>query len=125
MPQPTSLVSPHAHDAHFVFITEQASYGVEYSFGQFGSIILAVLPPKILPISRLLVRGSIGETVLLLSQCCSAKALAVINTFLATDGKHSTVRAAMGKSNSIHSQTQHTVLVSKRGEILGVVISPC
>ncbi|PKU46767.1 rna-directed dna polymerase from mobile element jockey-like [Limosa lapponica baueri] len=31
------------------FIAEQMSYGTEYPFGQFGSAVLAVSPPKILP----------------------------------------------------------------------------
>ena len=39
------------------FVAEQTSYGMEYPFGQFGSAVLAVSPPKILPTPSLLVRG--------------------------------------------------------------------
>lgn len=57
---------------------------------------------------------SIGEAVLLQPQHCSAKALAVIaSCFPATNAKHSTARAAMRKSNSIRSQTQHATPASR------------
>ena len=39
------------------FIAEQTSYGMEYPFGQFGSAVLAMSPPKILPTPSLLVGG--------------------------------------------------------------------
>ena len=39
------------------FIAEQMLYGMEYPFGQFGSAVLDVSPPKILPSPSLLVRG--------------------------------------------------------------------
>lgn len=78
------------------------------------SIILAVLPPKTLLISSLLGGRSIGEAVLLQPQRCSSRALAVIaSPFLATSAKHSTARAAVGKSNSIHSQTQRAMPASR------------
>jgi len=32
------------------------SYGMEYAFGQFGSTVLAMAPPKILPAPSLLMR---------------------------------------------------------------------
>jgi len=36
------------------FIAEQMSYGIQYPFGQFVSAVLAISPPKILPILSLL-----------------------------------------------------------------------
>ncbi|KAK4806218.1 hypothetical protein QYF61_001141 [Mycteria americana] len=43
--------------ARGAFIAEQMSYGMEYPFRQFGSAVLAMSPPKILPTPSLLVRG--------------------------------------------------------------------
>ena len=45
MPSPAFLLA---------FIAEQTSYGMEYPFGQFGSAVPAMSPPKILPTPSLL-----------------------------------------------------------------------
>ena len=53
------------------FYTEQTSYGMEYPFGQFGSAVLAMSPPKILPTPSLLGGGgNVGETALMLWEHC-------------------------------------------------------
>lgn len=39
------------------FIAEEMSYGMEYPFGEVGSAVLAMFPPKILPTTSLVVKG--------------------------------------------------------------------
>jgi len=53
---------------------------MEYPFGQFGSAVLAMFPPKILPTPSLLafVGGNIGETSLMLCKYCSAVAKTLV-----------------------------------------------
>lgn len=53
------------------FIAEQMSDGTECPMGQFGSVFLAVSPPKNLLIPRTVVQGDVGEMSLVLCQCCS------------------------------------------------------
>jgi len=60
------------------FVAELMSCGMDYPFGQFGSAVLIMSPPKIFPRPAY--------------------------TFLATNAKHSTVRAAMRKINSISAR---------------------
>ena len=61
------------------FYAEQTSYGMEYPFGQFGSAVLDLSPPKILPTPSLLVRGgNAGETALMLWEHCSAVAKTLV-----------------------------------------------
>jgi len=61
------VVTVNAHTSHppppflLAFIAEQIFYGTEYPFGQFGSAVLPVSPPKILPTPSLLVRGGTLE----------------------------------------------------------------
>ena len=45
------------------FIAEQTSYGMEYPFGQFGSAVLAVSPPKLLPTPSLLLGGMLERSL--------------------------------------------------------------
>lgn len=45
------------------FTAEKTSHGMEYPFGQFWSAVLAMFPPKILPIPNLLDGGEmLGDT---------------------------------------------------------------
>lgn len=39
------------------FLADQVLCGMGYPFGQFGLAVLAIFPPRILPIAGLLVRG--------------------------------------------------------------------
>ena len=100
----TSVVltnAPHPSSFLLAFMAEQTSYGMEGPFGQFGSAVLAVSPPRILPTPSLLgERGGMLER----QPCCCAstaqqqpKHWCVSNIFLATNTKHSTMRAAIGK----------------------------
>lgn len=78
-------------------------------------------PTLILPIRRLLMQGGhVGVPALMLCQHCPAvpKHRCVINTFLGTTAKHSTVRAAMGRTVSgrpnTHAPLNCTLVFSKR-----------
>lgn len=55
------------------FISEQASHGMEYPFGQFGSVILVISPARILTTSLLLVMEEHwrdwADAVLVLPSC--------------------------------------------------------
>jgi len=76
---------------------------MEYHFGRFGSAALAMSPPKILPTLSLLVRGECWRDSFYAVQALlsSNQNTGVINIFLAANTKHSTMRAAVGKINSI------------------------
>jgi len=45
-----------------------------YPFGQFGSAVLAIFAPKVLPTPSLLVKGNVGEAASILCEHCSAGA---------------------------------------------------
>lgn len=89
---------------YVAFRAELTSYATKYPSGHFGSAGLVVLPPKIWPTPSLLMGGRMLERQ---HRCCAntaqqwPKHWGVTNTFLATNAKHGTVRAAMGKMNSI------------------------
>lgn len=84
------------------FTSEPTSYEIEYLFGQFGSAVLVVSSPKILPTLSLERGHNVGETALMLCQCCSVEAIGfAANTFPATNSKNSTRRVALVKNSSI------------------------
>lgn len=98
---PSVLKEPYKKDRDLVpssssfilaFIVEQSSRDMEYHFGQFGSAVPAVSPPKTLLTLSLLVRGEYWRDSLDAVEHSPAvvKALAlVIDTFLATKAQHS------------------------------------
>lgn len=64
--------SPHCLPPFFVSFIAEQKYGMEYSFGQFGSAVLTVFPPSLL-LSMLLGLGvSVGWIVMMLWDHCSA-----------------------------------------------------
>lgn len=83
-------------------IVEQTSYAMEYPFGQFRSSGLAMSPPKIL-LTRLLGEGNAGGTALLSCNQNTGE--------LPTSFQHSTMRAAIGKINSISADQIHTIFM--------------
>ena len=89
-------------------IAEQTSYGMEYPVGQFGSAVLVVSLPKILPTPSLLLSGggNVGDTALVCAGTAQQqpKHRCVINTLLASKRQHSTMRAAVGRINSISAR---------------------
>jgi len=90
----------HAPPLPLAFSAEQTSYFMEYPLGQFGSAVLGLSPPKILPTPSLLGEGgNAGETALMLWSTAQQqpKHRDVTNTFLATNTKHSITRAARAK----------------------------
>jgi len=83
------------------------SYGMEYPFDQFGSAVLAMSPPKILATPSLLGGGGMLEKPPW--SCVSTaqqqpKHWCVTNALPATDTKHITMRAAIGKINAISAK---------------------
>lgn len=44
------------------FLSEQMSYGMEYPFGQFGSAVLIMFPPRTLATHSIGVGENVGET---------------------------------------------------------------
>lgn len=89
------------------FIADQTLYGMEYPLGQFGSAVLGLSPPKIFFPPSLLVRGKCCRASL--CQCCSAvgKILLCYQCISSYKYKHSSMRAAMGKINSISVKSQY------------------
>lgn len=63
-----STLSLHPPTFLLGFISVRIPYGMEYLFGQFESTVLAMYPPKILPICV----GNVGETALMMCQHCLA-----------------------------------------------------
>lgn len=92
---------------------------MEYPFGQFGSAVLTVSPPKILPAPSPLavgvVRGdSVGETTLMPCQLCPAVAKTlIISTFVATYTEYSTVRTVKGKINFLSARPNTSFYVTE------------
>lgn len=61
---------PHTSSFPIAFMSEVASYGLEYPFGLFGSSGLSVHPPKVLPTSQPAVGGgNVGKVQL---WCCAS-----------------------------------------------------
>lgn len=98
-------------------IAQQTSCGMEYPFGQFGSAGLVVTPARILPHPT---NGGILERQHW--YCASSaqqepKHWGVTNTFVATNTEHRTVRAAMGKVNSIPVRTNTIIIIILAGDL--------
>lgn len=115
-----------SHPFLLAFIAGQMPNGMEYSFGQFGSDILALSPYKISLILSQLLRGkccwdSLDAVPVPLS---STKYWCVINTFLTPSAKHSAQRSAVGEINSISAKptTGERLLWQKE---LRAHIGPC
>lgn len=78
------------------FIAEEMSHGMEYPFGEVGLAGLAMFPPKTLPTTSLTVRGECWRDS---AWCFGSQNFSVfINTFIATNTNHRTMRAALGKN---------------------------
>lgn len=95
---PASLWATATLKKLLVLLMKMVLYDVEYLFGQFGSAVVAVSPPNLLPIPSLLV----GEN-LWLCKCCSAvaKTFVCYQHCFGQNLKHSTIQATMRKVNSI------------------------
>lgn len=90
------------------FIAGQPLYGMEYRFGQFGSAIPS--QDLLSPVYRW--RENVGEPTLMPCQCCSAvaKILLWYQNISSYKYKHSSMRAALGKINSISVKSQYNCL---------------
>jgi len=89
-------------------------YGKEYLFAQVGSAVPAASPPSLLPIPGLLAAGQSEEQrrpwPCAITAQQQLKDWCVINTALVTNLKHSTIRAAMKKINSIPARLSTVAL---------------
>lgn len=66
------------HAISSAFTSELMSFDMEYPFVQFGSAVLIILLPKILPTLSYWWGWNVGGTVLMLCQCCWAIAKALV-----------------------------------------------
>lgn len=92
------------------FIAEQSYCWVCYriSLWSFGSAVLVMYPPKPLPTPSLLAFGGKGlEDSLGVRPTLWQEHWCVVNIILATNTKHSTIGAAMGKVNSILTRNKY------------------
>jgi len=79
------------------------SYSIEYTFGQFGSTVLVVLPPSFLCTSSL---GREWEAEIFFTAEQQLKYQCVINIIVILNAKHSTIPATKKKNNTIPDETR-------------------
>lgn len=103
-------------------------YGIERTFGQPRTVVLAVCPPHFLPACSLLSAGVLRKKGKLWHYTSSAqeqpKRWCVINAGLVTNRKHSPIGATMKKVNSIpvrpstvHLEISVKVLMHGRNQV--------
>lgn len=90
------------------------AYDMEHPFIQFGSVVLAVLLPSLLPIPSLPTGGGgrVGKKILMVCKCCSAigKTLMCCRQCFSTNPKHTIIWASRKPINSIPARTSRLYL---------------